>query len=109
MPPEAQGAPSPLAMLFPFAVMFLIFYLIVFRPQAKTRKQHDLMLKALKKNDEVVTSGGLFGTIVNVRPDSITVRIADTVRVEVERSAIVRLVKTRGGEGESVPTVTKAS
>ena len=51
------------------------------------------MVKNLKKNDEVVTTGGLFGTVVNVRPESITLRIDENVRVEVEPAAIVRLVE----------------
>jgi preprotein translocase subunit YajC len=95
MPESPAAAPGPLAMLFPFAIMFAIFYLIVFRPQAKAQKQHAQMLKNLKKNDEVVTSGGLIGTVVNVKPDAITLRIDDNVRVEVERSAITR-VRTTG-------------
>lgn len=93
MPAQTVASPGPLAMVFPIAVMFLIFYVLVFRPQTKARKDHAQMLKHLKKHDEVVTSGGLFGTIVNVRPDSITLRIDENVRVEVESSAIVRLVK----------------
>jgi len=95
MPEPSAGAPSPVAMLAPIAVMFLIFYVLVFRPQAKTRREHESMLKGLKKNDEVVTSGGLFGTVVNVKPESVTLRIDEHVRVEVEPSAIVRLVKSK--------------
>ena len=91
MPEATAASPGPLAMLFPFVIMFGIFYLIVFRPQAKTQKQHAEMLKNLKKNDVVVTSGGLIGTIVNVKPDAITLRIDDNVRVEVERTAITRV------------------
>ena len=91
MPESPAAAPGPLAMLFPFVIMFGIFYLVVFRPQAKTQKQHAEMLKNLKKNDVVVTSGGLIGTVVNVKPDAITLRIDDNVRVEVERSAITRV------------------
>jgi preprotein translocase subunit YajC len=94
MPEQTAAAPSPLAMLFPFAMMFLIFYVIVFRPQAKARKAHEAMLKNLKKHDTVVTSGGLIGTVVNVKPDTVTLRVDENVRVEVERSAIVRSLKT---------------
>ena len=95
--PQA-GAPSPFAMLFPFAMMFLIFYLLVFRPQSKARKEHERMLKDLKKHDEVVTSGGIFGTVLNVKDDSVTLKVDENVRIEVERSAVVRLVKSRGEE-----------
>ena len=98
MPEQTAAAPGPLTMLFPFAMMFLIFYLIVFRPQAKARKEHEAMLKDLKKHDVVVTSGGLFGTVVNVKPESVTLRIDENVRVDVERSAILRLVKRVEGQ-----------
>ena len=98
MSDQAAAAPGPLAMLVPFAVMFLIFYMLVFRPQSKARKDHEQMLKNLKKYDEVVTSGGVFGQVVNVKPESITLKVAEDVRIEVEPSAITRLVKTRGSE-----------
>jgi preprotein translocase subunit YajC len=84
-----------MAMLFPFVMMFVIFYLLVFRPQAKTRKTHEQMLKNLKKHDEVVTNGGIFGTVVNVKEQSVTLRVDENVRLEVEKSAIARVVKSR--------------
>ena len=57
MPPAGPQTANPLATFFPIIMMFLIFYIIVFRPQAKARKEHEKMLKELKKHDEVVTSG----------------------------------------------------
>ena len=93
MPDQPAAAPNPLAMLPMFAMMFAIFYFIVFLPQRKARKEHARMIKDLKKNDQVVTSGGIFGTVVNTKPDAVTLRIDDNVRVDVEPSAIVRLVK----------------
>ena len=96
-----SAAPGPLAMLVPFAMMFAIFYLLVFRPQSKARKEHQQMVKNLKKHDEVVTSGGMFGTVVNVKPESVTLRVDENVRIEVEPSAIVRLVRAKDA-GEPV-------
>ena len=69
-----QPTPSPFSMLVPFIGMFVIFYLMVFRPQSQARKQHEQMLKNLRKHDEVVTSGGIFGTILNVKDDRLTLR-----------------------------------
>ncbi|MBI3087496.1 MAG: preprotein translocase subunit YajC [Candidatus Omnitrophica bacterium] len=86
-----------MAMLFPFVMMFAIFYLLVFRPQAKVRKAHEQMLKNLKKHDEVVTGGGIFGTVVNIKEQSVTLRVDENVRLEVEKSAITRLVKASQG------------
>lgn len=97
----AQGPMAPLVALFPILVMFLIFYLLVFQPQAKARKTHEQMVKQLKKHDEVVTVGGIFGTVVNVKPEAITLRVDENVRLEVEPSAITRLVKSKAG-GEPV-------
>ena len=97
MSDASPAVAGPLAMLVPFAMMFLIFYILVFRPQSKARKEHEQMVKHLKKNDEVVTTGGIFGTVVNVKPESITLRIDDNVRVELEPSAVTRLVKKSGG------------
>ena len=108
MPEQSVAAPSPLAMVFPIAMVMLIFYFIVFLPQKKERKQRELMLQRLKKNDEVVTSGGLFGTVVNVKPEAVTLRIAENVRVDVERSAIVRLVKSPSQNGEVALTEKRA-
>ena len=93
--PQQPVAPNPMAMLFPFVMMFAIFYLLVFRPQAKARKTHEQMLKHLKKHDEVVTNGGIFGTVVNVKEQSVTLRVDENVRLEVEKSAIARVVKAR--------------
>ena len=90
---------GPLAMLVPFAMMFLIFYILVFRPQSKAKKEHEQMVKGLKKNDEVVTNGGMFGTVVNVKPESITLRVDDNVRIEIEPSAVARLVKPKAAGG----------
>ncbi len=105
MPP--QQAPSPMAMLFPFAIMFVIFYLLVFRPQSKERRTHQDMLKNLKKYDEVVTAGGMLGTVLNVKPDTVTVRVDDNVKVEVEKASIARLVKAHGGAAEELATTEK--
>lgn len=99
MPDQTAAAPGPLAMLAPFAMMFLIFYILVFRPQSKTRKEHALMVKNLKKYDEIVTNGGLFGTVIIVKPDAITLRIDENVRVNIEPSAVARLVKSKGQDG----------
>lgn len=104
MPEQAAAAPNPLAMLPMFLMVFVIFYFMVFQPQSKARKEHEKMLKELKKFDEVVTSGGLFGTVMNVRPESITLKIDENVRVEVEPSAIARLVKPKGQAGASAQT-----
>ena len=92
-PPQQQpGAGSFITSLLPFVLIFGIFYLLVIRPQQKKQRQmqqeRDELLNALKPGDKVVTSGGIYGTIVAVRDDTVTLRIADKVSIEVMRSAI---------------------
>ena len=90
MTPPQAGAPNPLML---FGPLLLIWYLLLIRPESKRRKEHQGMLKNLKKNDEVVTIGGMFGTVVNIKPESVTLRVDDNVRVEVERSAVAKLAR----------------
>lgn len=104
MPEQAAAAPNPLAMLPMFLMVFVIFYFLVFQPQTKARKEHEKMLKEIKKFDEVVTSGGIFGTVMNVRPESITLKVDENVRIEVEASAIVRVVKPKAQAAAAAAT-----
>jgi len=91
-----QGGGS-LYQLLPFILIFVIFYFLLIRPQQKKQKQaqkdRETMLKALKAGDKIVTTGGIYGTIVAVREkdDTVQLRIAQSVSVEAERSAIARL------------------
>jgi preprotein translocase subunit YajC len=82
-----------LANLFPLALIFLIFYFILIRPQQKQQKEFKKMLESLKKNDQVVTVGGIHGTIINVKEKTLVIRIDDNTRVEVDKSAVGRLEK----------------
>jgi preprotein translocase subunit YajC len=93
-----QGnAAGGLVGLLPFILIFVIFYFLLIRPQQKKQRlaqqERDSMLKALKAGDKVITTGGIFGTIVAVREkdDTVQLRIAQSVSVEAERSAIGRL------------------
>ena len=88
--PQAEGAaaPSPLVSLMPLILMFVIFYFLLIRPQQKKQKDHVKMVSELKKNDEVITSGGIHGTIVNVKEKTYILRIDDNARIEILKSAI---------------------
>jgi preprotein translocase subunit YajC len=82
--------------LIPFILIFVVFYLLLIRPQQKKQKIHQAMLNSLSKGDKVLTTGGLYGTIVGMRSGNsiIVLRIADKVNVEVSKSSIAGLVKT---------------
>ncbi len=91
-----QGATgSPLVSLMPIIIIFGIFYFLLIRPQKKTQEEHKKMVSGLKKNDEVITSGGIHGTIVNVKDSSVVLRVDDNVKIEVQKSAIGVLKKSR--------------
>jgi len=92
MPTQAAG--NPIGQFFPLIAIFLIFYFIVIRPEKQKQNKHKEAVAKLGKNDQVVTSGGLHGTVVNVKPDTLVVRVDDNVRVEVDKDAITR-IKTK--------------
>lgn len=73
------------------AVFFGIIYFLMIRPQQKQQKQRQQMLDSAKVNDRIITIGGIHGRIVKMKDDTITVRIADKVEIEMEKSAIGRI------------------
>jgi len=85
----AGGAqPNALMQLLPLVLIFVVFYFLLIRPQAKRAKDHKAMVAALAAGDEVVTSGGILGRIVETGEQFLTVEIADGVRVKVQRHTV---------------------
>ena len=72
----------------PLILMFVIFYFLLIRPQQKRTKEHRQMIAELKKGDRIVTSGGIHGRITGLDDQTLTVEIADKVRVKVARSNV---------------------
>ena len=95
--PTGAGA-AQFHFIIQILLMFVIFYIFLIRPQQKRQRQHEEMVKNLAKNDEVITSGGIHGTVVALKEKSILLRIAEDVKIEVERSAITQVLKSRTGE-----------
>jgi len=93
--PQAQGGEkgNPLTGLIPIILIFAIFYFLLIRPQRKQQKEHARMVQDLEKNDEVITTGGIHGTIVAVKDNTFILRIADNVKIEVQKSYITALKK----------------
>jgi len=75
-----------------------IFYFIVIVPQRKKDKAHQKMMSTLSKNDEVVTSAGIHGTVVNVKDKTVVLRVDDNVKIEMEKSCIAFIGKAQGTE-----------
>lgn len=82
-----------MAQLVPMLLIFVVMYFMLIRPQMKQQKDLARMQSVLKKNDEVVTAGGIHGTVVNVKEGVVTLRVDDNVRIDVDKSAVARLVK----------------
>ena len=89
----ASGAPSALISFAPLLLVFLVFYMLLIRPQQKKVKDHQAMLGQLKKNDEVMTSGGIYGKVVALADTVVTLEVAPNVRIRVNRPQISEIVK----------------
>ena len=86
------GGAGAIAQFIPLILIFVIMYFLILRPQQKKMSQHRAMVAALKKGDQVITQGGLIGTVVAVRDDELDVELAQGVRVRVVRSSIAQVV-----------------
>lgn len=110
---QSQPEGGLLGMLIPFILMFVLFWVLIIRPQKKRQQEHQTLVESLKKGDKVVTAGGLHGIITNVKGSIITVRVDDNnnTRIEVERGSIERIVDRTEGEGDGkggAPEVKKS-
>lgn len=90
--PQASTA-NPLVQLFPLVLIFIIFYFLLIRPQKQKEKEHQKMLAGIAKNDEVVTLGGIHGTIVNVKEKTLILRIDENVKMEIEKNSVAYIKK----------------
>ena len=82
-----------------FIVIIGIFYLIVFLPAQRQRKKLQQMIDSLKPGDKVVTSGGIYGTIVGFKDDRIQLRVAENVKIELSRNAVTALQESEPADG----------
>ena len=90
--PQAQTV-NPIIQLVPLLFIFAIFYFLLIRPQRKQEKTRQNMVNNLSKNDEIVTTGGIHGTVVNVKDRTVIVRIDDNVKMEMEKSSVAYVKK----------------
>ena len=92
-PPAGPGAASQLLI---FSLLFLGMWFLIIAPQRKKQKAHTKMIEALKTGDEVLTNGGIYGTIANIKNDRLVLKIADNTKIEMHRS----FVQSLAGSGE---------
>ena len=98
-PGQGGGGGSALVSFLPLVLILGIFYLLVFRPQQKRQREHRNMLDALKKGDRVITSSGIYGTVLGLKRNVVVLKIAENVKVEFQRAAIAAVVE-QGAEDE---------
>jgi preprotein translocase subunit YajC len=99
--PQGGSPLGSISALAPLVLMFAVFYFLLIRPQQKQRREKEKMLTNLKKGDKVITQGGLLGTIMGLSDNTVTLKIADQVRVECLRSSIVGTQGEEKKEGGS--------
>lgn len=106
---ESGGAPAGGApgggnqMLFVMVLMFVMMYFVLIRPQRKKQKALQAQMASLKKDDRVITIGGLHGIVANVKERTVILKLSDTVRVEFEKTAVATIVK-KGDEAPETST-----
>jgi len=94
------GSNSQMISLLYIVGLFAILYFLMIRPQQQRQKKHQEMIKNLKPDDRVITIGGIYGTIVKMKDNSLILKVADNVRIEVLQSAISKVISMDEGEGK---------
>ena len=90
----AGGAGSGIGAFVPFIFIFVIMYFVLLRPQMKRQKEQQRLVASLKTGDRVVTSAGIHGLISNVKDTTVIVKVADNVKIEMEKSAVTNVLKS---------------
>jgi preprotein translocase subunit YajC len=106
---QGQGGGNPMSLIFMIVAIFAVMYFLMIRPQQRQKKQQQDLLSKLAKGDKVVTVGGIHGTIAGVKDNTVIVKIADNVKVEVNRSAVSQVVSPKGPAAAQAPVSPKTS
>src|SRR5437016_237162 len=95
--PAPTGPGGGIGFFVPFIFIFIIMYFVIIRPQKKRQEQQQKLVASIKTGDRVVTNGGIHGLISNVKETTVIVKVADNVKVEMEKSAIATVLKSAEG------------
>jgi preprotein translocase subunit YajC len=93
---QSSGQGNPIMGLLPLILIFVVFYFLLILPQQRKQKKHQQLVADLQKGERVVTSSGIHGTIVNIKDHTITLLIADGVKIELEKGHITNKLKPSG-------------
>lgn len=78
--------------------LFALLWFLMIRPQQQRQKKHQEMVRNLEVNDNIITAGGIYGTIVKVKEDTLIIKVADNVRIEILKQAVSQIRKPEGGD-----------
>ena len=93
----APGAPDQPPVLFqfmPLIIIAVLFYFLLIRPQQKKQKDHQKLVSAIKTGDKVITAAGIHGIVANVKETTILLKVADNVKIEMDKSAVAAVLKS---------------
>lgn len=96
--PASRGGGSFISVLIPFILVFLIFYLLIIMPSRKKQKKHQQRVEQLKPGDKIITSGGIYGTVMGVQKDRIELKIASNIKVDITKNAVAAILTTKKAE-----------
>lgn len=98
-PAQPQG--GGFQMFLPMILMFVLFYFIAIRPQRQKQQELAAQIAALKGGDHIVTTGGLYGVVSSLQEKTLTLKIADNVKIKLDKAAVAAVVK-KSGEAEVI-------
>lgn len=90
------GAPQPPAIFqfLPLIIIAVLFYFLLIRPQQKKQKEHQQLVASVKTGDKVITSAGIHGIVANVKENTLLLKVADNVKIEMDKAAVATVVKS---------------
>ena len=92
---EGGGGMGMLTSFIPILLIFVIFYFLLIRPQQKKQRDHQNMLGELRKGDKIVTNGGMYGVVQDVKEHVVVLKIAENVKIEVVKNAVAAVIEKR--------------
>lgn len=88
---QTEGqSPNALTSLLPLLLIIVVFYFFMIRPQVKRQKELKTYRSSLQKNDKIVTTGGMYGKVTDIKDQTVTVEIAENVRIKVDKNAVLK-------------------
>jgi preprotein translocase subunit YajC len=93
-PAPADGSQPPAwVQLLPLVILFVLMYFVLLRPQMKRQKEQEKIISSVKSGDRVLAAGGIYGTVTNIKDGVVVLKVADNVKIEVQRSTITSVEK----------------